>query len=59
MSGFAVTRLVDIGVEPYLLAPTLLAVVGQRLVRRLCPECKEASTPEKGPGAPKLDADII
>ena len=55
----AVTRLVDIGVEPYLLAPTLLAVVGQRLVRKLCPECKEACTPEKGPRAAKLDADII
>ena len=41
----AVTRLIDIGVEPYLLAPTLLIVVGQRLVRRLCPECKEAYKP--------------
>jgi type IV pilus assembly protein PilB len=36
----AVPRLVDLGVEPYLLAPTLQAVLGQRLVRRLCPECR-------------------
>jgi len=56
----AVTRLIDIGVEPYLLAPTLLIVVGQRLVRRLCPECKEAYEPTiKELGNVKLNADII
>jgi type IV pilus assembly protein PilB len=56
----AVTRLIDIGVEPYLLAPTLLVVVGQRLVRRLCPECKEAYGPTiKELGNVKLNADII
>ncbi|MEM8883978.1 MAG: ATPase, T2SS/T4P/T4SS family [Planctomycetota bacterium] len=37
----AITRLVDIGVEPFLIAATLEAVVAQRLVRRICPECKE------------------
>jgi len=56
----AVTRLIDIGVEPYLLAPTLLVVVGQRLVRRLCPECKEPYKPTlKELGNVKLNADII
>ncbi len=38
----AITRLLDMGVEPYLLASTLLAAGAQRLVRVLCPECKEA-----------------
>jgi type IV pilus assembly protein PilB len=36
----AITRLVDIGVEPFLIAATLEAVVAQRLVRRICVECK-------------------
>ncbi|PID50486.1 MAG: type II secretion system protein GspE [Proteobacteria bacterium] len=37
----AVTRLQDMGVEPYLLSSSLLGVVAQRLVRTLCPECKQ------------------
>ncbi|GAB2916110.1 type II secretion system ATPase GspE [Paraburkholderia jirisanensis] len=37
----AVTRLTDMGVEPYLLASSLLGVLAQRLLRRLCPVCKE------------------
>jgi general secretion pathway protein E/type IV pilus assembly protein PilB len=40
----AVTRLVDMGVEPYLVASSLEAVLGQRLVRVLCPECKVPDT---------------
>ncbi|AJK50053.1 general secretion pathway protein E [Burkholderia plantarii] len=36
----AVTRLTDMGVEPYLLASSLLGVLAQRLVRQLCPACK-------------------
>ena len=36
----ALTRLVDMGVEPYLVASSLEAVLAQRLVRRLCPHCK-------------------
>jgi len=36
----AVTRLIDMGVEPYLLSSALLGVVGQRLVRTICPKCK-------------------
>jgi general secretion pathway protein E len=37
----AVTRLVDMGVEPFLLASSLIGVVAQRLVRRLCVECRK------------------
>lgn len=37
----AVTRLVDMGIEPFLLCTSLLGVLAQRLVRLLCPECKE------------------
>jgi general secretion pathway protein E len=36
----AVTRLLDMGVEPFLLASTMRCVVGQRLVRVLCPDCR-------------------
>ena len=42
----AVTRLVDMGIEPYLLASTLNGVLAQRLVRRLCPECRTPYEPE-------------
>lgn len=41
----AITRLMDIGVEPYLLMPSLVLIVAQRLVRRLCQECKEPYEP--------------
>ncbi|MDR1965427.1 MAG: GspE/PulE family protein, partial [Synergistaceae bacterium] len=37
----AVSRLKDMGVEPYLIAGSLLGVVAQRLVRRICPKCKK------------------
>jgi general secretion pathway protein E len=36
----AVTRLTDMGVEPFLLSSSLLGVLAQRLVRKLCPECR-------------------
>ena len=39
----AVTRLLDLGIEPYLLASSLSGVLAQRLVRRVCPECGEAT----------------
>jgi general secretion pathway protein E len=35
----AVARLLDLGIEPYLLASSLIGVLAQRLLRRLCPEC--------------------
>jgi general secretion pathway protein E/type IV pilus assembly protein PilB len=41
----AFTRLIDMGVEPYLVASTLQGVLAQRLLRVLCPKCKEAYTP--------------
>ncbi|HSJ99224.1 MAG TPA: type II secretion system ATPase GspE [Myxococcota bacterium] len=42
----AVTRLVDMGIEPYLIASTLNGVLAQRLVRRLCGECKAPYEPD-------------
>ena len=39
-------RLLDMGIEPFLIASTVRAVVGQRLVRRLCVDCREAITPD-------------
>lgn len=41
----AITRLEDMGIEPFLLSSSLLAVLSQRLVRTLCPECKTAHAP--------------
>lgn len=41
-----VTRLLDIGIEPYLLASSLLVAIAQRLVRVICPDCKETYTPD-------------
>ena len=41
----AITRLVDMGVEPFLVASSLVAVLAQRLVRVLCPNCKEPWEP--------------
>ncbi len=44
----AITRMRDMGVEPFLLASTLRAVIAQRLVRRLCPHCREAREIDAG-----------
>jgi general secretion pathway protein E len=44
-SASAITRLVDIGVEPFLISSSVMAVIAQRLVRVLCNHCKEAYTP--------------
>ena len=41
----AITRLIDIGVQPFLVASSIIAVMAQRLVRRICPKCKEPYTP--------------
>jgi len=48
----AVTRLVEIGVDPYLVAPTTMGVLSQRLVRRICPSCKEQYQPTQAELAP-------
>ncbi len=45
-SASAITRLVDIGVEPFLISSSVIAVIAQRLVRVLCPECKQAYVPD-------------
>jgi len=42
----AVTRLVDMGVEPFLVASSILGVLAQRLVRRLCPACRQTHEPD-------------
>ena len=44
----AMTRLVDLKVEPYLIAATLEGVLAQRLVRKICPECRERYKPDPG-----------
>jgi general secretion pathway protein E len=41
----AVTRLVDMGVEPFLVASSLTGILAQRLVRRVCPDCRVQYTP--------------
>lgn len=49
----ALPRLLDMHAEPYLLASTITAIVGQRVARKICPHCKKAYTP-----APEMVADI-
>lgn len=43
----AVTRLLDFGIEPYLVGPALIGTMGQRLVRRICDKCKESYVPNR------------
>ncbi len=43
----SITRLIDMGVKPFLVASSVQAVMGQRLVRILCPHCKEPYEPEE------------
>jgi general secretion pathway protein E len=55
----AISRLLDLGVEPYLVSSSLIAIVAQRLVRRVCPDCRQAAEPtakdlsELGLGSPQ------
>ena len=44
----AVTRLIDMGVEPFLLSSSLLGIGAQRLVRKLCPQCRQPDPVTKG-----------
>lgn len=47
----SITRLLDMGVEPYLIGDSVVGIIAQRLVRKLCPKCrrqKEANSEEKG-----------
>lgn len=43
----AITRLIDMGIDPFLLSSGIRAIVAQRLVRVLCPDCKQQITPTK------------
>ena len=43
----AVTRLIDMGVEPFLVTSSVVAIIAQRLVRVLCPHCKEVYSPDE------------
>ena len=43
----AVTRLIDMGVEPFLVSSSVNAIMAQRLVRKICPHCREAFRPSK------------
>ena len=47
----AVTRLIDMGIEPFLMSSSVIAIIAQRLVRVLCPKCREpyARTPSRSP----------
>ena len=42
----AVTRLIDMGIEPFLVASSLLGSIAQRLVRKICPECRQSFVPD-------------
>jgi len=44
-SAGAVSRLLDLGVEPYLASSSLIAIIAQRLVRKVCPDCRKESEP--------------
>lgn len=46
-SATAIARLIDMGIEPFMVASSLSAVMAQRLVRRICPHCREPYTPER------------
>lgn len=58
-----VTRLIDMGVEPFLISSSLICVISQRLVRRLCAKCKQVYKPAPEMvarlGLPKADAATI
>jgi general secretion pathway protein E len=43
----AIVRLIDMGIEPFLIASSLICVLAQRLVRVICPHCKESYTPSE------------
>ncbi len=44
-SAASITRLIDMGIEPFLIASSVVAIMAQRLVRKLCESCKEKYTP--------------
>ena len=42
----SITRMIDMGIEPFMMSSSVVGVIAQRLVRRLCPNCKEEHTPD-------------
>ncbi|MCP4650836.1 MAG: Flp pilus assembly complex ATPase component [PVC group bacterium] len=58
----AVTRLIDMGVEPFLISSTVIGTIAQRLCRRICPECKSEIKPCKEElqkiGVAKTDSEV-
>lgn len=55
----SIPRLLDIGVEPYLISSTLNTIVGQRLVRKICPDCKtKLKLDDKATQSLSLDFDL-
>ena len=55
----AVTRLIDMGVEPFLISSTLMAVLGQRLVRTVCKNCRTPFEPTEAQLAMLVHGDVI
>lgn len=56
----AITRLIDIGIPNYLLTPSLVMILAQRLARKLCPKCKEPYEPDPAQhGGIKFKSDLI
>ena len=56
----AITRLLDLGIEPFLVATTVEAVLAQRLVRRICPQCRaECPAPPELLGQAGLEGDTM
>jgi general secretion pathway protein E len=52
----AITRITDMGIEPFLVSSSVIAVIAQRLVRVLCTECRESYVPD-GEALEKIGAD--
>jgi general secretion pathway protein E len=46
-SAGAMTRMMDLGIEPYLVSSSVIGVIAQRLIRKICPHCREALVPEE------------
>jgi general secretion pathway protein E len=61
----AITRLIDMGIEPFLVASSVIAVMAQRLIRRVCPSCREAYRPsveelrQLGMSADRLEGNTV
>ena len=55
----AVTRLLDLGTEPYLVSSSLVAALAQRLVRRLCEHCKQPAEPSAAAAMPPVPESLL